>query len=114
MTVAGDRQMPAIVGLHGFHGLFQAGRFVDGGHLGAHDQAHRRAFGIAALHHDPLHEIALAENAAQLVAVKNQDGSDVEIRHFPGNFRYGMMLFDAEELTLTHDVADTGHTHPPR
>jgi hypothetical protein len=22
------------------------------------------------------------------------------------------MLFDAEELTLTHDVANTGHTHP--
>ena len=70
--------------------------------------------GIAAFHHDALHEVALAEDAAQLVAVKDQDGSDVEVRHFPGHFRHGIMLFDAEEFTLTHDVADTGHTHPPR
>jgi hypothetical protein len=86
----------AIVGLHGFHGFFQAGRFVNRGYLGAHDQAYRRAIGIAALHHHALHEIALAENAAQLGPVKDQDGSDVEIRHFPGYFRYGLMLFDAE------------------
>ena len=72
------------------------------------------AFGIAAFHHDALHEIALAEDAAQLVSVKNQDGADVEIGHFPGYFGYGVMLFDAEELTLMYDVADTGHIHPPR
>ena len=96
------------------HRLFQAGRFVDRGHVGAHHPADGRAFGIAAFQHDALHEVALAENAAQLVAIEDQDGADVEVRHPAGHFRHGLMLFDGEELTLMYDIADPGHTHPPR
>ena len=80
--------------LHGFHGFFQAGRFVDDEHVGAHHQAHGRALRVAALCYHALHEVALAENAAQLVLVKNQDGAYVEIGHFPRHFGYGLMLFD--------------------
>ena len=36
----------------------------------------------------------------------------MEIGHLPGHFGYGLMLFDAEEITLTYKVTDTGHTHP--
>ncbi len=50
----------------------------------------------------------------KLVAVKNEDGSDMELRHFPGYFGHGVMLFNSEELTLMYNVADTGHMHPPR
>ncbi len=34
--------------------------------LGAHHEANRRAVGIAALDDDALHQIALAEDAAQI------------------------------------------------
>ena len=67
-----DRQMSAIVRLHGFHGIFQAGRFVNGGHLGTHDVANWCSFWIAAFYYDPLHEVAFAENAAQFAAVEDR------------------------------------------
>ena len=46
-----------------------------------HHLADRRGRGIPLLHHDPFHQVALAENPAQLDPLQYQDGPDVEFRH---------------------------------
>jgi len=108
------RKVAAVVRVHALHSLFEGSGFLDGRNIGRHDAADRRALRIAALHDDPFHQVAFAENPAQLDAIEYEDGTYMEIGHLTGHLRYYLMLFDGEELSLMHDIADPGHTHPPR
>src|ERR1039458_9186815 len=105
--------MAAIVGLHGFHGIFHAGHFLNGGDAAAHDGADRGLVRIAAFEGDAFHEVAFAEHPANLLSIKYEDGSDVEIRHSPRHFGDGLMLFYAEKIAFLYEIPQTRNTHPP-
>ena len=51
---------------------------------------------------------------AQLFPIKNQDRSDMEVRHLPGHFGYSVPLFDVEKFTVFDDVSHSGHGTPLR
>src|SRR5215813_417787 len=38
----------------------------------------------------------------------------MDIRHFPGNFSHGLILFDVEKIAISQNIADSGHIHPSR
>ncbi|SPF55664.1 hypothetical protein SBA4_7260004 [Candidatus Sulfopaludibacter sp. SbA4] len=111
---AGHGQMPAIVRVHQLHGMFQAGQLVDRRQGGAHHVFDRRLFRIAPFQHHALHQVALAEYAAKLIPIQDQDGAHMAFRHLPGHLGHAAALFHMEELTAMYDISDQGHRYPSR
>ena len=70
-------QVAAIAAPHHLHGVLDAGHLVDGGEVAAHDFGDRRPFRIEAFEDDSPHEVAFAEETAEVAAAEDQDCSDV-------------------------------------
>jgi hypothetical protein len=107
-----DGQVPAAVRLHALHGFFESRGFVDGRDVFGHDLLDGGFVGLQAFDYDTREEVALAEHAFQFTIVHDQNRSDVQFSHAPGDLANSLGLFHAKQLTLVQYVAYSRHRGP--
>ena len=100
------------MGLHELHGLFDASLLADGNDGRGHHLADGRALRITAVEHHAQHQVAFAEDTAQVLPIEDQNGTHVEFRHLPGHIGHSLALLGKVELSIRDDVSDSGHISP--